>query len=212
VRSSRQNLTGSGVRRSRPTPSAGGAVSTVDAVIASIADLEPEQLRLQWRNHLGGTPPAHLPRWLLARVLARRIQIAVFGDLRKSAQRVIWPTNGTRDGEANSRSFVRRDPETRAGVALRPGAVLVREWKGALQRVMVMEDGFAWNGETYRSLSQVAKAMTGTSWNGHRFFGLKRADYGVGAERNPKVRAPWDVVPGRRSENKAPLNRVARSS
>ncbi len=161
---------------------------------------------------LGRDASAHLPRWLLARLLAQRIQIAAFGDLRKSAQRVIWQTNGKRDGEANSRSFVRRDPETRAGVALRPGAVLVREWKGALQRVMVMEDGFAWNGETYRSLSQVAKAMTGTSWNGHRFFGLKRLDDGVGAERNPKVRAPRDAVPARRSENKAPLNRVARSS
>jgi hypothetical protein len=149
---------------------------------------------------------------LLARLLAQRIQIAAFGDLRKSARRVIWQVNGKRDGEANSRSFVRRDPETRAGVVLRPGAVLVREWKGALQRVMVMEDGFAWNGETYRSLSQVAKAMTGTSWNGHRFFGLKRADDGDGANRKPKVRAPRDVVPARRSENKAPLSRVARSS
>jgi Protein of unknown function (DUF2924) len=52
---------------------------------------------------------------------------------------------------------------------------LVREWKGKLQRVTVLEKGFAWNGNSYSSLSQVAKAMTGTAWNGHRFFGLRTA-------------------------------------
>jgi hypothetical protein len=55
------------------------------------------------------------------------------------------------------------------------GALLVREWKGELERVMVLEKGFAWNGEAYASMSQIAKAMTGTSWNGHRFFGLRTA-------------------------------------
>ena len=53
--------------------------------------------------------------------------------------------------------------------------MLVREWKGRLERVMVLEMGFAWNGKSYASLSQIAIAMTGTSWNGHRFFGLRTA-------------------------------------
>jgi Protein of unknown function (DUF2924) len=52
---------------------------------------------------------------------------------------------------------------------------LVREWKGKLERVTVLEKGFAWNGKSYSSLSQIAKAMTGTAWNGHRFFGLRTA-------------------------------------
>ena len=52
---------------------------------------------------------------------------------------------------------------------------MVREWKGKLERVMVLEKGFAWNGKSYSSLSQIAKAMTGTAWNGHRFFGLRTA-------------------------------------
>jgi Protein of unknown function (DUF2924) len=51
----------------------------------------------------------------------------------------------------------------------------VREWNGKLERVMILDKGFAWNGATYRSLSQIAKAMTGTNWNGHRFFGLRRS-------------------------------------
>ena len=50
----------------------------------------------------------------------------------------------------------------------------MREWKGQLERVMILEDGFAWNGRTFGSLSRIAKAMTGTNWNGHRFFGLRQ--------------------------------------
>ena len=70
--------------------------------------------------------------------------------------------------------FDRRAPQTRDGVGLKAGALLVREWKGKLERVMILEDGFAWNGQTFGSLSQIAKAMTGTNWNGHRFFGLRQ--------------------------------------
>jgi Protein of unknown function (DUF2924) len=56
---------------------------------------------------------------------------------------------------------------------LRPGTTLGREWNGQMQRVSVLSDGFVWNGKTYRSLSQVAFAITGTRWNGPRFFGLR---------------------------------------
>ena len=59
---------------------------------------------------------------------------------------------------------------------------MVREWKGKLERVMVLEKGFAWNGKPYSSLSQIAKAMTGKSWNGHRFFGLRTATSGRAAQ------------------------------
>jgi hypothetical protein len=59
---------------------------------------------------------------------------------------------------------------------LTPGTVLVREWDRRSQRVMVMSDGFAWNGQTYDSLSKVAFAITGTNWNGPRFFGLRNKE------------------------------------
>jgi hypothetical protein len=72
--------------------------------------------------------------------------------------------------------FEARIATTREGTKLQAGALLAREWNGRLERVMILDQrGFAWNGETYGSLSQVAKAMTGTSWNGHRFFGLRTA-------------------------------------
>ena len=79
----------------------------------------------------------------------------------------------------NARPFARRGPTTREGVGLKSGALLVREWSGRRERVMVLDDGYAWNGCVYRSLSQVAKAITGTNWNGHRFFGLKAVRNGA---------------------------------
>ena len=60
-----------------------------------------------------------------------------------------------------------------ASISLRPGSELNREWEGTVQRVRVLADGYAWNGTTYKSLSQVARAITGTRWNGPRFFGLR---------------------------------------
>ena len=127
-------------------------------------------LRRQWRAHLGGVPPVHLQRWLLMRVLAYRLQADAFGGLDKSVQRMLHSDKE----QGSAMPFDRRAPQTRDGVGLKAGAMLVREWNGKLERVMILEGGFAWNGQTFGSLSQIAKAMTGTNWNGHRFFGLRQ--------------------------------------
>ena len=84
---------------------------------------------------------------------------------------------------------------------LKAGALLVREWNGKLERVMILEKGFAWNGETFGSLSQIAKAMTGTNWNGHRFFGLAR-------ERLPQQ--TWARIAERAEIGPPSLERMAR--
>jgi hypothetical protein len=158
----------------RPAKTAPDASLPFDASVLSIvAGLEGHDLnglRRQWRAHLGGEPPAHLPHWLLMRVLAYRLQADAFGGLDKSIQRML---RSNRE-EGIAVPFDRRAPQTREGVGLKAGALLVREWKGQLERVMVLEDSFAWNGRTFGSLSQIAKAMTGTNWNGHRFFGLRQ--------------------------------------
>jgi Protein of unknown function (DUF2924) len=154
---------------------------TLDLTIAGLVDLDADQLRLQWRNHLGGTAPTHLPRWLLLRVLAYRLQAAALGDLDKATVRSIRASQGDAIDFLCS-PFKKRKPRTRDGIGLNPGALLVREWQGKLERVMVLEKGFAWNGRTFGSLSQVAKAVTGTNWNGHRFFGL-RSVKGKGSKR-----------------------------
>jgi hypothetical protein len=169
----------------RPSGGAGAAsplltprsdtAGSVEDVIAGLADLDAKGLRLQWRNHLGGSPPAHLPRWLLLRVLAYQFQVAALGGPDKATLRVIRQPKGLTLGSAESGPFETRIASTREGADLIAGALLVREWKGKLERVMVLEKGFAWSGKPYSSLSQIAKAMTGTAWNGHRFFGLRTA-------------------------------------
>jgi len=157
-----------------PTPAESDASPPLHPTILPIvADLEGHDLnglRRQWRARLGGEPPAHLSRWLLIRVLAYRLQSDAFGGLDKSIQRIL---RSAKSGDAAA-PFDRRAPQTRDGVGLKPGALLVREWKGKLERVMILEEGFAWNCQTFGSLSQIAKAMTGTNWNGHRFFGLRQ--------------------------------------
>ena len=176
----------SGQAAKRPVAATPGASLPLDAsvlsIVANLEGLDLNGLRRQWRAHLGGEAPAHLPRWLLMRVLAYRLQSDAFGDLDKSIRRIL--RSGKEDGVGAP--FDRRAPQTREGVGLKAGALLVREWKGKLERVMILEEGFAWNGQTFGSLSQIAKAMTGTTWNGHRFFGLRQgrtsaAD--VGADR-----------------------------
>ena len=176
------------------------------AILSIVADLEGQDLnglRRQWRAHLGGEPPAHLPRWLLMRVLAYRLQSDASGGLDKSIRRILRSTKG---GDA-AVHFERRAPQTRDGVGLKPCVLLVREWNGRLEQVMILEQGFAWNGQTFGSLSQIAKAMTGTNWNGHRFFGLRQGKAGAPdknrSERKSKGRAttaagrgaPFGVAP-----------------
>jgi hypothetical protein len=173
-----------------PAPS---VAETLDTAIARLRDLDADQLRLQWRNELSGVPPGHLPRWLLLRLLAFRMQAAALGDLDKGVLRLLRLQKEEAAGSRGTRPFETRGAATREGIGLKSGAVLVREWKGRLERVTILESGFAWNGKTYRSLSQIAKAMTGTSWNGHRFFGLRPAK---GAHMNRRVRDTGSIGEG----------------
>jgi hypothetical protein len=170
----------------RPVAATSGASLPLDAsvlsIVANLEGLDLNGLRRQWRTHLGGEAPAYLSRWLLMKVLAYRLQSDTFGDLDNSIRRIL--RSEKEDGVGAP--FDRRLPQTRAGLGLRAGALLVREWNGRLERVMILDEGFAWNGQTFGSLSQIAKAMTGTNWNGHRFFGLrqgKTAPADVGADR-----------------------------
>jgi hypothetical protein len=152
------------------------------SIVANLEGLDLDGLRRQWRAHLGGEAPAHLSRWLLMKVLAYRLQSGAFGNLDKSIRRVLHSAKEDRVGAP----FDRRAPQTRDGLGLKAGALLMREWNGKLERVMILEEGFAWNGQTFGSLSQIAKAMTGTNWNGHRFFGLRQGKTpatDVGADR-----------------------------
>jgi hypothetical protein len=179
---------GTSRQTNRPAKTVPEALLPFDAsgpsIMAGLEGHDLNGLRRQWRAHLGGEPPAHLPRWLLMRLLAYRLQADAFGGLDKLIQRML---GSNRERDATTR-FDRRAPQTRDGVGLKAGALLVREWNGKLERVMILEDGFAWNGQTFGSLSQIARAMTGTTWNGHRFFGLRQARTAAEATARRKSR------------------------
>jgi hypothetical protein len=152
----------------------GGRVKTsVEEEIAHLRGLDLKGLRARWHSVFQRPAPAHLPRHLLFAVIAYRIQADRLGDLDHQTRQVLDRTDTKETGAAMSARLVSFDQKR---TELTPGTVLVREWDRQSQRVMVMPDGFAWNGQTYDSLSKVAFAITGTRWNGPRFFGLRNTE------------------------------------
>jgi hypothetical protein len=144
----------------------------LEGEIAQLRDLDLFGLRARWHSVFRRKAPENLPKHLLFKVLAYQLQAEIFGDLdretKKFLERVAIPNNSP----GKSKPVVLRRQR------LRPGTTLVREWNGASQRVEVLETGFAWNGKMYRSLSHIARAITGTRWSGPRFFGVREGDLG----------------------------------
>ena len=147
------------------------------AEIDALSRLDLHGLRVRWRKLLRSPPPEHLTRALLLRILAYKLQARVHGELDRETARYL-------DRIAKERMRRRRAgagkpkapppiPPVPATRSLKPGTLLAREYEGHLHRVTVMADGFAWNGAVYTSLSEIARAITGTRWNGRRFFGLR---------------------------------------
>ena len=139
----------------------------LDVEIARLRDLDIAALRSRWHAAFGRRPPPHLTRHLLFRILAYRLQADRLGDLDKASRRLLDGSGSPEKAGQNAANLVRPIAD------VRPGTSLGREWNGRLQRVTVLAEGFAWNGKIYPSLSQVAFAITGTRWNGPRFFGLR---------------------------------------
>jgi hypothetical protein len=142
----------------------------VEDEVAHLRGLDVKGLRSRWQSVFRRPAPAHLTRHLLFAIIAYRLQADHFGDLDHATLQVLDRTVAK---EAGSAIITRLASFDQKRTTLTPGTVLVREWDRRSQRVMVLADGFAWNGQTYDSLSKVAFAITGTKWNGPRFFGLR---------------------------------------
>ena len=144
--------------------------TSVEDEIAHLRGLDLGGLRARWQSVFQRSAPTHLTRHLLFGIIAYRLQADRFGDLDHATKQVLDRTIAKEAGSTMSSRLASFDQKR---TELTPGTVLVREWDRQSQRVMVMANGFAWNGQTYDSLSKVAFAITGTKWNGPRFFGLR---------------------------------------
>jgi hypothetical protein len=139
-------------------------VSTLDNEIGSLEHLPTHELKIAWRRLYRSEPPRCMPRNLMIRALAYRIQEHSHGGFAPATRRKL-------------RSLV-AEIEAKGvrvfdlGVALKPGSRLVREWAGRTHTVIVLEDGFDYDGERYPSLTKVAAKITGAHWSGPRFFGI----------------------------------------
>jgi hypothetical protein len=187
---------------------------SVEHAIERLQSLDGEALRIEWRNLFGRRAPKALPKSLIVRALAYRLQALEFGDLDPHALRLLDAYALKSAGGGRGRVRVDRIRATThahgsSAPNIKPGSILVREWAGELQRVMVVEVGFAWNGATYRSLSQVARAITGTRWNGRRFFGLTKGVDAASASRAGDIAADPEV--GSRTRRRARPGAAAHS-
>jgi hypothetical protein len=139
----------------------------LDIEIARLRSLDVDALRAKWHTVFRRKAPPRLARHLLFRILAYRLQVDHLGDLDPDVRHILERSESTADVSQLARDLHQIRP------GLKPGTVLTREWDGHLQQVVVLADGFSWRGNTYPSLSKVASAITGTRWNGPRFFGLR---------------------------------------
>lgn len=141
----------------KPQPASAPA-EDLEHEIAAIVAMNVYQLRDLWREQERSESPSGLTKDLLARALTYRLQERAFGGVSASTSRLL-------------RSFEKQDPERLRHIKI--GSVLVREHEGERHEVIAVPGGFLWQGRTYESLSVIANKITGTRWNGPRFFGLR---------------------------------------
>jgi hypothetical protein len=141
----------------RKQPAKAPAASDLEAELARIAGMNINELRSLWREREGREAPRGFSKDLLARALAYAVQEEQLGGLSKELKRLLTQPNS----------------QVEQPRRIKVGSVIAREYAGARHEVFVVEGGFSWQGKTYPSLSAIAKEITGTRWNGPRFFGLR---------------------------------------
>lgn len=142
---------------------------TADPAVEAELDRLPitpiAQLRIRYRELIRAEPPPAFGPDLLRRSIAQRIQEKAYGTLAPTTRRLLDQLIKAAIAKPNGRLELPR--------RIKPGSELVRVWKGKRYRVIVMAEGFAYDGKPFASLSEIASQITGTNWNGPRFFGLR---------------------------------------
>jgi hypothetical protein len=155
----------------------------LEVELARIGAMNIDKLRATWRSVFVSDPPAAFSKDLLARAIAFHTQKKALSGLRSGTVRLL-------------RSLIK--PGVELSRQVKVGSVIVREHKGVLHEVLAVPGGFCWHGKTYDSLSTIAKTITGTSWNGPRFFGLREKRKGSETDATPSGQDDKDPIKGRR--------------
>ena len=133
--------------------------------IARLSNLSIDKLKERWAAVLNTAPPGRCSKKLLVAGIAYQLQKQAFGGLRPEVIQQLERIAASA-GKPGS-------PPTKQATTAMSGTVLIRDWQGTSHQVTLLEHGVMYRGENYRSLSQVARLITGTNWSGPLFFGLK---------------------------------------
>jgi Protein of unknown function (DUF2924) len=141
--------------------------------LAALPGMSAKQLRAAWRALRCGQPMAPSSRDLLIREIAYKMQERAHGGLAPAVKRRLRAM--AEELKANGAGILAAAP------LLKPGTRLLREWGGRTHTVIVVDDGFEYDGDRYRSLTVIARRITGAHWSGPRFFGLRKSTAQPGA-------------------------------
>lgn len=136
--------------------------------LSALATMSPVQLRECWQNTAKSEPP-NVPTSLLRRLVAQQLQIKRHGGLPALVAREL-------NSRANGQNAIQLNSP--AHLQIHQGTCIIREWRGQTIEVVALDDGFEWQGRKFRSLSEIARVVTGAHWSGPRFFGLRSAANG----------------------------------
>jgi hypothetical protein len=147
-----------------------GGTDSLDGALSALEHLEVSTLQMRWRELFGRSAPVRLVADLLRRAIAYRLQELALGGLSRPAQ-LRLKAAGNRAGKGVSDRGGRSSP-----AIVKPGTRFVREWQNEVHEVQAIETGhFVYRGKTFRSLSLIARTITGTAQSGPRFFGIRKA-------------------------------------
>ena len=161
-------------------------------MLAGLPDLDRAELLNHWRQHYQVEPPARISKQLLIYAIAYRMQEQVMGGLKPATRRFLERVanddcvmvdvanvaggDNSGKGDIASITLARKKRAIPVASIIKPGTRLLREWHGVTYEVMIAEGGVLFQGKQYRSLSEVARAITGTRWSGPLFFGLRKQE------------------------------------
>ncbi len=143
-------------------------MAQVQDELARIVGLPTHRLRIEWRRHFRSEPPRGLSRDQLLRAITYKMQERVHGGLSQADKKTLRDLAAKIEAEGANDAL-------RLPLTLQSGQRLVREWRGQTHSVLVVEAGFEYRDQRYRSLSEIARQITGAHWSGPRFFGVLRA-------------------------------------